>query len=578
MAPKLMPRIPEYITVHLGSPDSNATNVTVSFIDYIKNVASSEIYPTWEEAALRANILAQISFALNRVYTEYYRSRGKDFDITSSTAIDQKYIYGRNTFDTTDRIVEEIFNDYIRRIQYIEPLAAKYCNGTTVTCDGLSQWGSEFLAREGYDFMQILYNYYGYDITIVQDAPIEDIPESYPGYPIRLGMTGVDVLFVQTILNRVSVAYPSIPKVALDSIFGEQTDEAVRTFQSVFNLTPDGIVGRATWYKMVQMYTGLKRLSELNTDGLAYSAFNLSYPDAISVISTGQKVYNLQYLLSVIAFFDPRQPPVRITGNFDQQTLDAVLAYQRNNDLPITGVVNAETWNSIYDTYAGIVKSQASNLYRFTLDTFPYSRDLTLGSTGEDVRLAQEQLNFLSLTYPGYNAVKVTGTYDEQTQQAVSVFQHINGLRVTGDIDRDTWNLLQSQYYEAVSEIFTSPYQFPYKEIRDGDTDSSLTKGYVKKNNDPQYYYHAKPITSLQTYLRFLAQQDGLPTIIPSGVYDKETKNLVEIYQSKNNLPITGVVNKATWDSIVSDYENRNKKIMEDQEKIIIGKINESKV
>lgn len=179
--PTIIPYVPQTITVHLGYPSSDAQNVIVSFQDYIKNVASSEIYPTWDESAIIANVYAQISYALNRVYTEFYPSRGYNFHITNSTAVDQKFIYGRNIFENIDRIVSEIFNDYIRRIGTLEPLAAKYCNGTTVTCEGLSQWGSEYLARQGYSSLDILYNYYGRDIELVVDAPIKNITRSYPG-------------------------------------------------------------------------------------------------------------------------------------------------------------------------------------------------------------------------------------------------------------------------------------------------------------------------------------------------------------------------------------------------------------
>ena len=179
----ITPYVPQFITVHLGPPDSNAENVTVTFPDYIKNVASSEIYPTWDESAIRANIYAQISFALNRVYS----SRGYDFDITNSTAIDQKFIKGRNIFENIDRIVNEIFNDYIREMGFAEPLAAKYCNGTTVTCEGLSQWGSENLAQQGYSTLDILYYYYGYNIELVNDAPIREFRDCnvdfLPRYP-----------------------------------------------------------------------------------------------------------------------------------------------------------------------------------------------------------------------------------------------------------------------------------------------------------------------------------------------------------------------------------------------------------
>ena len=178
--PTVIPYVPQRITVHLGAPSASADNVTVSFSDYVKNVASSEIYPTWEESALRANILAIVSFALNRVYTEFYRSRGYDFDITSSTAYDQFFVRGRSFFSNVARLVDELFNSYLRRPGFVEPLAAKFCNGTTVTCEGLSQWGSQGLAQQGYNSTQILRSYYG-DVEIVSDAPVRDYVSSYPG-------------------------------------------------------------------------------------------------------------------------------------------------------------------------------------------------------------------------------------------------------------------------------------------------------------------------------------------------------------------------------------------------------------
>ena len=244
MAPVVIPYVPEFITVHLGPASQSAENVTVSFPDYIKNVASSEIYPTWELSALRANILAQISFALNRVYTEYYVSRGYPFQITSTTATDQKFIKGRNIFDNIDRLVDDIFNDYIRRQGFVEPLAAKFCNGTTVTCDGLSQWGSQELAQQGLDSMAILRRYYGNDIELVVEAPVQGLQNSYPGSPLRRGAAGPDVVVVQTELNRIGQNYPAIPKIQpVDGVFGQQT---VRRFQEIFGLTADGVVGKAT--------------------------------------------------------------------------------------------------------------------------------------------------------------------------------------------------------------------------------------------------------------------------------------------------------------------------------------------
>ena len=201
--PTVVPFIPQNITVHLGAPSANAANVTVSFSDFVKNVASSEIYPTWDESALRANILAIVSFALNRVYTEFYRSRGYDFDITSSTAYDQYFVNGRSYFDNVSRLVDELFNDYLRRPGFVEPLAAKFCNGTTVTCEGLSQWGSQNLAQQGYNSQQILRSYYG-NVEKVQNAPIRGNRSSYPGTPLRRGSTGPNVVIVQTSINRIA--------------------------------------------------------------------------------------------------------------------------------------------------------------------------------------------------------------------------------------------------------------------------------------------------------------------------------------------------------------------------------------
>ena len=279
MPVQVTPYVPRTITVHMGAPDEWAENVTVSFPDYVKNVASSEIYPTWEPAAIQANILAIISFALNRVYTEFYPSRGYDFQITSTTAYDQKFIRDRNIFENISRTVDEMFSDYIRREGFVEPLAAKFCNGTTSTCAGLSQWGSQELAQQGYGPMEILRYYYGDDIELVEDAPVQSLGQSYPGYPLRLGSTGPDVVTMKTMLNRISQGYPAIPKLwPVTRTFDEKTQSAVRTFQSVFGLTADGVVGKATWYKMVYLYVGLSRLSELVSMGQQFQGFSFQYP------------------------------------------------------------------------------------------------------------------------------------------------------------------------------------------------------------------------------------------------------------------------------------------------------------
>ena len=383
--PTVTPFVPQYITVHLGPPDSNAANVTVPFSDYVKNVASSEIYPTWDEAALRANIYAIVSFALNRVYTEFYRSRGYDFDITNSTAIDQFFVNGRSYFENVARIADELFNDYLRRPGFVEPLASKFCNGTTVTCEGLSQWGSQNLAAQGYSSTQILRSYYG-NVEIVNNAPIRGITSSYPGTPLRRGISGPNVVVIQVELNRISQNYPAIPKLSpVDGIFGSRTEESVRKFQEIFGLAVDGIVGKATWYALVRLYTAVTRLSELRSQGQRFYSISWEYPNSPQLGSTGEKVRHLQYMLAVLSEYIPQIPLVTVDGVFGRQTLDAVLAAQQYFGLPETGIVNAATWEEIYDQYSGIENISLRNEERFperimgnTAPRQRYSRSTTM--------------------------------------------------------------------------------------------------------------------------------------------------------------------------------------------------------
>jgi len=373
--PTVLPFVPQRITVHLGPPGSNAQNVTVSFVDYVKNVASSEIYPTWEESALRANILAIVSFALNRVYTEFYRSRGYNYDITNSTAYDQYFVNGRSYFDNISRLVDELFNDYLRRPGFVEPLAAKFCNGTTATCEGLSQWGSQNLALQGYSSTQIIQSYYG-NVEIVANAPVRGITSSYPGTALRRGTTGPSVVVIQTELNRISQSYPAIPKVTpVDGIFGAKTEAAVRKFQEVFNLTTDGVVGRATWYALVRIYTAVTSLSELRSQGQRFYSNSWATTNPIEQGDRGIKVEHLQYMLSVLSAYIPQIPPLQIDGIFGPATRNAVLAAQQRFGLPQTGIVDYDTWDEIYDQFSGI----ENTTWRDPQD-FPYTSTILDGT------------------------------------------------------------------------------------------------------------------------------------------------------------------------------------------------------
>ncbi len=255
--------IPEYIVVHDGVPDdSTAANYYVRYRDYIKNVVSSEIYATWEENAIYANTLAIMSFTLNRVYTEWYRNKGYNFTITSSTAYDQKWMYGRNFYSNIDRIVDSIFANFLSRPGVRQPIFTTYCDGRRVTCNGLSQWGSQYLANEGYTPIEIIRYYYGSDMYINTAQSISGVPSSFPGYNLTIGSTGEKVRQIQSQLNRIARNYPAIPTIAVDGIYGPATAEAVRTFQRIFDLPQSGIVDYPTWYSISNVYVGVSRIAE----------------------------------------------------------------------------------------------------------------------------------------------------------------------------------------------------------------------------------------------------------------------------------------------------------------------------
>lgn len=256
--------VPEFIVVHDGTPrDTSASNYYVRYKDYIKNVASSEIYATWPYETLIANILAIQSFTMNRVYTEWYRNKGYNFTITSSTAFDQKWMYGRNIFDSIEAAVEDVFRNYLSRPNVRQPILTQYCDGNRVQCpQWMSQWGSAALGEQGYDAISIIRSYYGDNMYINMAEEVSGVPASYPGFPLSIGSTGSNVMKIQEQLNTISNNYPLIPKLTPDGIFGERTQEAVRTFQSVFGLTQDGIVGSRTWYKIQDIYVAVARLAE----------------------------------------------------------------------------------------------------------------------------------------------------------------------------------------------------------------------------------------------------------------------------------------------------------------------------
>ncbi len=442
----LTPIIPQDITVHLGTPDSNAQNVTVNFVDYIKNVASSEIYPTWPEQALRANIYAIISFALNRIYTEWYASRGYDFDITNTTAFDQAFVPNREIFENISRITDDIFNDYVVRQGEIQPLFTQFCNGTTSRCDGLSQWGSVDLARAGLTPYQILQNYYGQDIGIVENAPVADIENSYPGVPLRVGDSGNNVKIIQTELNRIAQNYPAIPKIAEENgIFGVDTQNAVQKFQQIFSLASTGEVDKSTWYKIKQYYVGVKGLSELVGEGVTISEAQIPFSTQLREGSQGIGVKTIQYYLNILAYFNSALVAPPLDSVYGASTTNAVRVFQNYYGLPVTGVVNTATWNVLNRIYSETVEFLPQGYSGEFAKLYP-GYLLTEGMSGENVRDLQTYLSFIAQNIAAIPSIPVTGYFGPQTREAVIAFQNDFGINPTGAVGAVTWNTIASQY------------------------------------------------------------------------------------------------------------------------------------
>ena len=428
-----VPSIPVSLTVDLGPPNSDAENVTLSFPDYIKNVASSEIYPTWPEAAIRANIYAQISFALNRIYTEWYRSRGYDFDITSSTQYDQAFVYGRDIFNNISNIVDEVFNNYVVRQGSVEPLFTQFCNGTSVTCEVLSQWGTVELANSCLS-------------PDVRNAPGEPYIGSEPGSPLGFGSAGNEVRIIQVELNRIADNYPAIPKIyPANGFYGDNTSEAVRTFQGIFGLPQTGIVNKATWYQIKYIYVAVKNLAELTSEGLRPSEVEEFFPERLVRGDYGLPVRSLQYYLNVIAYFNPEILSTEMNGVFDLATENQVKAFEEFYGLNPDGNVEIRTCELIQrknnDIRSGLPEGYAGN----TAALYP-GYVLTPGMQNNDVRAFQTYLNLIGRTYRDIPEVPVTGYFGTETENAVRIFQELFGIPVSGVVGAPTWDAVSREY------------------------------------------------------------------------------------------------------------------------------------
>ncbi len=439
------PFIPRTITVHLGPPDSNAENITVNFPDYIKNVASSEIYPTWPENALRANIYAITTFALNRIYTEFYRSKGYNFDITNSTQYDQSFVKGRDIFLNISRLVDELFNDYVVKDGTISPYFTQYCSGKGVNCKGLKQWGTVDLANRGYTPYNILKYYYG-NVNLVKNAPVRSNIPSYPGRALRQGDRGEDVRTIQRELNRIAANYPAIPTVPVDlGVFDAATERAVRAFQRIFNLTQDGVVGKNTWYRLKYIYNSVKGLSELYSEGITKTEAERRFSKVLQQGSRGTEVGSLQYYLNFIAFFNDSLSEIDADNIFGPATKRAVTAFQRYYGLNPDGIVGRDTWNKIQTVYQSIINNLPREYQSYSSLLYP-GYVLSSGSTGKVVEQLQTYLRVIGQNNSSVPVINVDGSYGNQTRNAVLAVQRLYGIEPTGIVGPLTWNAIVELY------------------------------------------------------------------------------------------------------------------------------------
>lgn len=520
--------IPKKITVHLGKPSANVSNVTVGFQEYIANVASSEVYPTWPEEALRANILAQISLALNRVWTEWYPSRGYSFNITGSPGYDQAYVAGRTVFAVMERLTAELFNTYVRRTGDQEPYYTEYCDGKTVTCPGMKQWGTVDRAQEGKNALQILRYYYGDRVQLVTSNNIAAIPASWPGVTLKPGSTGTSVRVIQRQLSRIAKDYPSFGKPEVTGTFDTATESCVKKFQKQFSLTADGLVGKATWYKISYIYVSVKDLAELTSEGETATGTESTGGWPGTVLRRGAKgseVEQVQFWLSELAQFNEALPKLTVDGVFGATTEQAVKIFQRENGLTADGVVGQSTWDALYAAWLDMQSDLGGTAWPGMV--------LRRGDTGMEVRLVQFWLRLAADNYSGLPAVTVDGVFGAATANAVTAFQTRFGLGADGVVGRATWNKLNEVALAVANEIVepgVAPGQFTGT-VREGSRGTA--------------------VRAVQYYLRRLsAYYSDIPAVTVDGVFGAATTQAVKAWQERAGLAVDGVVGRLTWQSL----------------------------
>lgn len=531
--------IPDHIVVHLGTPSSYASNVRVTFKDYIKNVASNEIYDTWPTAALEANIYCIISFTLNRVFTEWYRSKGYSFDITNSTTVDHYFKHGSAFGGNISRIVDNMFNKYLAIIGHKEPFLAQYCDGNYVKCPGwLSQWGSCYDAQNGMGTKEIIRKYYYiYDLEFRESNLFYGPVESYPGTPLREGSSGSNVLTIQNQLNRIGGSFP-IPVINNpNGYFDSSTTAAVKKFQQDFNLTADGIVGKATWYKINQIYVAVKSLAEMNSEGEHMGIGHTPPKTVIREGSRGQYVAQLQFLLNYISIYYDNIPSVIENGVFDLDTENAVKQFQKMMNLNPDGIVGPATWNSLYDTYWGI-KGNAPTIPPGPTEPSPNEVPpypgylLKVGVRDQNVMLVQTALKRLSEIYPQIPKVTPDGIFGPQTENAVKAFQNLFGLTPDGIVGPATWSKLMQEYF---GHLTGGSISYPGSPIKIGQTGEN--------------------VTMIQRYLNKISTAyPSIAKVSEDGIFGSGTQSAVKAFQNIFGLTPDGIVGPDTWSKLMEVY------------------------
>lgn len=532
--------IPRRIRVHLGRPTANAENVNCDFIYYIKNVCSSEIYPTWPRQALLANIHAQVSLALNRIYTEWYPSKGYDFDITNNTAFDQAFVKNRNIYESVSQVVDEVFNQYLRKLNYSEPFYAEYCDGKIAQCPGMKQWGTLTLANQGLTAIQILQRYYTTSVRLVTTERVEDVKGSYPGTPIRNGSSGDDVTLLQQQLNAIAVNYPAItPIYPVDGIYGAQTEAAVRVFQRQFSLTVDGVVGKSTWYKINYIYIAVRKLAELTSIGRVEVVNSGQWP-GVNLRQGDRSLYvqQLQYYLQTIADFNNAIFAINsIDSYFGTQTYKAVVSFQKAYGLTADGVVGQATWNKIYQVFSSFTDyvnpDNQAPVYPGTA--------LRLGSSGKDVLAVQDALNIVNIESPSIPILVEDGIYGENTRNAVIQFQSLYNLEPDGIVGQATWNKL----FETANSI------------TNGDSVSTTYPAYP--GTVLRFNSRGEAVKLIQQRLNFISiYYTSIPSVTVDGIYGAATQRAVEAFQRLLGLTVDGIVGRLTWNKIMQMAQELN--------------------